>query len=353
MTRIDYPINLTNQGDFSKHSELIETGFLDQSYILNIVDGGVIPQGSVVQVGGVVYRADADENITGTTSDYVKIVANGATASAEYVADLTGVTWNKVYNGYYDGPGDLYLFNENKALLNGEISSRKGRYLEVDSDGRAKVAPPSATDDIARLDTVGPRAIVRLTSGSGNWTVPAGVTRILVTCVGGGGGGGGGRGGGSGASNGEAGTSGGTTTFAGATSGAGGSAGAGGGGAGGGVGGAGAGGSAGAGGGADGGSGGGAGGVGAGGSAGAGGGAGAFGGGGGGGGSSTGAGGGGGGGGGTNISKVIGNVLTVTPGSSIAYSVGGGGGGGDGGSGSTINGGTGGAGGSGIIIIEY
>jgi len=40
--------------------------------------------------------------------------------------------------------------------------------------------------------SVAPHAIVRLTSGAGNWTVPAGVSRIKVMCAGGGGGGGGG-----------------------------------------------------------------------------------------------------------------------------------------------------------------
>lgn len=45
------------------------------------------------------------------------------------------------------------------------------------------------------LSSIGglPSHIVTLTSGSGNWTVPAGVYRLKVKCVGGGGGGGGGQ----------------------------------------------------------------------------------------------------------------------------------------------------------------
>lgn len=96
------------------------------------------------------------------------------------------------------------------------------KIMARDAAGRAKVAAPAAEDDIARkaeitaeallarnaanltsglipdarIASVAPHAIVRLTSGSGNWTVPVGVTRIKVTCVGGGGGGGGGMSGG-------------------------------------------------------------------------------------------------------------------------------------------------------------
>lgn len=55
-----------------------------------------------------------------------------------------------------------------------------------------EVAEADHADSASSVDTVAPHAIVRLTSGSGNWTVPPNVTRIKVTCVGGGGGGGGG-----------------------------------------------------------------------------------------------------------------------------------------------------------------
>jgi len=225
------------------------------------------------------------------------------------------------------------------------------KIMARDSSGRAKVAAPSAEDDIARLDTVqnqsvAPHAIVRLTSGSGNWTVPAGVTRIKVTCVGGGGGGGG-----AGTNTGYTGTdggTGGTTSFTGATSGTGGGGGKAGGGSGSYGGGVGAGGGAGSAGGAGstisgcGGSGGGAGGFGIKNGTGS---DGSYGGGGGGAGNT--AGNAAGGGGGTIISSVTASILSVTPNSAIAYSVGAGG---------TAGGGgnlAGGAGGSGIIIIEY
>lgn len=127
INRVDYPANLTDQADFSAHGELIETRFLDQSYAPQFVVAGEIPQGVVLQIGGVVYRADSDTAITGAASDYVRIVPDGATATAEYVANLSGVTWNTQYNGYYDTSGNLYVFDEGVAVYNGELSLTEGR----------------------------------------------------------------------------------------------------------------------------------------------------------------------------------------------------------------------------------
>lgn len=70
-----------------------------------------------------------------------------------------------------------------------------GALVRRDSSGRMKASTPNAVDDVAVLatvqdQTVAPHAVVTITSGSGNWTVPNGVHRIKVKCVGGGGGGG-------------------------------------------------------------------------------------------------------------------------------------------------------------------
>lgn len=71
------------------------------------------------------------------------------------------------------------------------------RLMLRDASGRAKVAAPSASDDIARKDTVdavandGEYRSIRVFSASGTWIKPAGLKRARVTVVGGGGGGGG------------------------------------------------------------------------------------------------------------------------------------------------------------------
>ena len=139
LNRIDYPANLTTQADFSQHSELIETRFLDQVTPPLQVVAGVIPQGVVLQIGGAVYRSDSDTTITGTPSDYVRVTPDGATATAAYVSTLAGVSWAKQYAGYYDGSDNLYLFDEGKALAAGDIASVFGRYLSQQENGDVRV----------------------------------------------------------------------------------------------------------------------------------------------------------------------------------------------------------------------
>jgi len=86
---------------------------------------GVVRAGRVFDVGGVLYKAVSDTTITGTASIYVKITPSGATAAASYVANLTGVSWNNAYGGYYDGSGNLYLFDEVRAVYDGVITAPK------------------------------------------------------------------------------------------------------------------------------------------------------------------------------------------------------------------------------------
>jgi hypothetical protein len=117
------------------------------------VSGSNVLAGSMFNIGGVMYIANADTAISGTASDYVKITPAGATASAAFVADLTGVTWNASYKGYYDASGNLYIFDEAKALIDGVITTS---HLS-NSHGKAKFL------------------------ASGTWRCPAGVTRVWLT----------------------------------------------------------------------------------------------------------------------------------------------------------------------------
>lgn len=80
------------------------------------VSGANIVKGAVFLVGGSVYLAAADTSISGTASDYVKLTITGTTLVPSFVADLTGVTWSSTWNGYYDASGNLYEFDEKKAL---------------------------------------------------------------------------------------------------------------------------------------------------------------------------------------------------------------------------------------------
>ena len=128
------PVAPAGLADYVAQNNLIEAGSLNTEQPLRVISGD-IPESTVLQIGGAIYRADSDTAITGGASDYVKVTPAGATASAAYVADLTGVTWNKTYNGYYDVSGNLYVFNESKALYNGEIAAIQTRYLNIEEDG--------------------------------------------------------------------------------------------------------------------------------------------------------------------------------------------------------------------------
>jgi len=111
-------------GDWEKIVNVVTKSFQNINSPLQ-VDGSNIPQGAVFQVGGHVYHADSDTSISGTSSDYVKLTVSGTTLVPSFVSSLTSVTWNKVYNGYYDGSGNLYVFDEAKAVVAGELVSNK------------------------------------------------------------------------------------------------------------------------------------------------------------------------------------------------------------------------------------
>ena len=143
INKLSYPnaaAPIEGDSDWSKFIILIQTAFLNIENPIRVISGN-IKKGSIFQIGGSVYIADADTAITGVASEYIKITPDteNDVADAAYVADLTGVTWNDTYNGYYDASGNLYLFNEAVALAAEEIAVIGGRYLTQESDGSVKI----------------------------------------------------------------------------------------------------------------------------------------------------------------------------------------------------------------------
>lgn len=139
--------------------------------------GSVFPRGAVVFFAGSWYIADADTAISGTASKYVKITNNAGVLSLSFVADITGVTWNKQYQGYYDALGNMYLFDEIIAYGDGVIDTL---YTVVNtrlSQEFAKVISNISTN-YKRL--LRPTDKTILTVGSGTYTVPTGVYNIEV-----------------------------------------------------------------------------------------------------------------------------------------------------------------------------
>ena len=120
-------------GDWGLINTLLGKAFQNINSPLQ-VDGSNIPQGATFNIGGIIYHAASDTAITGSTSDYVKLTPNsgdsGATCDAAFIANLTGVAWNKVYNGYYSS-GNLIIFDEIKAIIAGTLSGSNSKFSEL------------------------------------------------------------------------------------------------------------------------------------------------------------------------------------------------------------------------------
>jgi hypothetical protein len=155
---------------------------LDKEAPIRVLGSNIL-KGAIFNHGGALYIADADTAISGSASDYVKITASGDDdASAAFVSDLTGVDWDSAYKGYYDEAGNLYVFDELKALALEAISVPKKESLGIKNLAERWAA--KLVQGIPGVPT-----IERIASGSGTWTAPAGVYRFKVACIGGGGGG--------------------------------------------------------------------------------------------------------------------------------------------------------------------
>jgi len=95
------------------------------------VVGSNVVKGSVFLVGGATYLATDDTAISGDASQFVKLTpsVDGLTLAPSFVANLTGVSWNSTYNGYYDASGNLYVFDELKAIATSSIAVAKLRAI--------------------------------------------------------------------------------------------------------------------------------------------------------------------------------------------------------------------------------
>ena len=72
---------------------------------------GYVKKGFIANIGGVLFSADSDTQISGTEAGSlaVKFTVSGNIATATYVSSLTGVSWNDTYNGFYDSSNNLYI----------------------------------------------------------------------------------------------------------------------------------------------------------------------------------------------------------------------------------------------------
>jgi len=122
-------------GDWALMSALLSKAYQNISVPIQW-SGTTVPQGATIQIGSIIYFGTSDTTITGTPSPYVKFTPNvgdsGATCDVAFVADLSGVTWNKLYNGYYSS-GNLIVFDEVQAMLDADLALTAGntKYSEL------------------------------------------------------------------------------------------------------------------------------------------------------------------------------------------------------------------------------
>ena len=170
-----------SDADWSNTQDLIEALALGVEGPLRIVGSNVV-RGAVFNIGGSVYIADADTAITGTPSKYVKITPSGASATASYVASLTGVTWNSTYNGYYDGFwGICTCFDELLAYTMGVISTVYGnRNFNPSTMDRLGLGPGSNAGTSGTAVGVGSDAPGSASSSIGNSNTASGANSSAV-----------------------------------------------------------------------------------------------------------------------------------------------------------------------------
>lgn len=167
--------------DWDKINDVLQTIGLDINSPARI-SGSNIVRGSVVFFAGAWYVADSDTAITGNKTNYVRLTNNAGTITAEFVSSLSEVTFNKTWNGWYDSASRLYLFDEVAAYASGQITelTTVKNYRPSLNWSRAISRVLSAAN-LARLFRLESEVVL---SGTGTWTVPAGVYWIEGVIIG-------------------------------------------------------------------------------------------------------------------------------------------------------------------------
>ena len=158
LDRIDFPTTPNPvTGDWALINALMTKAFQNIQSPLQW-SGTTVPQGTVVQIGGVIYYGTSDTTITGTPSNYVKFTPNvgdsGATCDVAFIANLSGVSWSKLYNGYYIS-GNLVVFDEIKAIIATDLANGNSKFSELWEDHiNTKIITKDITmdDGVANVD---------------------------------------------------------------------------------------------------------------------------------------------------------------------------------------------------------
>ena len=117
------------------------------------IGGGVVKKGSLWNIGGVMFIADADTAILGSKNQglsncamAIKFSVSGNKATATYVSNLTGVSWNGEYQGYYDASGNMYYYKCKK-----EVYTAEGSALLLGQDPVVRTIIGSVNKELYRI----------------------------------------------------------------------------------------------------------------------------------------------------------------------------------------------------------
>ena len=167
--------------DWDKINDVLQTIGLDINSPVRI-SGSNILRGSVFFFAGAWYVATSDTAISGNATDYVRLTNSAGTVSAAFVSSLSGVTFNRTWNGWYDSSSRLYLFDEVRAYAEGAITAPVTikNYRPSLNWSKALSRVLSAAQ-LSRFFRLGSEVVL---TGSGTWTVPAGVYWIEGLIIG-------------------------------------------------------------------------------------------------------------------------------------------------------------------------
>jgi hypothetical protein len=167
--------------DWGKINNVLQTIGLDMNSPTRI-SGTKILRGSVIFFAGAWYVADADTAITGNATPYVRLTNTAGTVTAAFAPSLSGVTFNRTWNGWYDSSMRLYLFDEVLAFANGLVPdpTTVKNFRPTINWAKAWSRVLSAAQ-LSRFFRLSSEVVL---TGSGNWTVPSGVYWIEGLIIG-------------------------------------------------------------------------------------------------------------------------------------------------------------------------
>ena len=149
-----------------------------------------IAAGSKIEVGGSLFKFDANETITGTATtgaNYIRLVPSGSSITAEWTT--TAPTWSDSKQGWYDSTGA-------KRYVPVKVRLTTGNYVKVGFsnprvyDGGGRITPVYTEEIKAEVINLSASAIVTGTFGSTGLdlgkTFPTGYTvsnSVVLMCM--------------------------------------------------------------------------------------------------------------------------------------------------------------------------